>query len=93
MRGYQAGRYRDKFAAYAQAEYRLPLIWVTWLAVFGSVGNVSRDLGSYSFDSIKYTGGGGIRFRLNKEKFAIRFDYAVTVEGGSNFYISANEAF
>ena len=93
MRGYQAGRYRDKFAAYAQAEYRLPLIWVTWLAVFGSVGNVSRDLGSYSFDSIKYTGGGGIRFRLNKEKFAIRFDYAVTGEGGSNFYISANEAF
>jgi len=93
MRGYQAGRYKDKFAAYAQAEYRVPFIWVTWLAVFGSVGNVSRDPGSYSFDSIKYTGGGGVRFRLNKEGFSIRLDYAVTGEGGSNFYFSANEAF
>jgi outer membrane protein assembly factor BamA len=93
MRGYQAGRYRDKFAAYAQAEYRLPLIWVTSLAVFGSVGNVSENISSFSFDSIKYAGGAGIRFRLNKERFAIRFDYAVTGEGGSNFYISANEAF
>ena len=93
MRGYQAGRYRDKYAAYAQAEYRFPFVWVTWLAVFGSVGNVSRDPGNYSFDSIKYTGGGGIRFRLNKEGFSIRLDYAVTGEGGSNFYFSANEAF
>jgi len=93
MRGYQSGRYRDKFAAWAQAEYRMPFMWVTWLAVFGSVGNVSRDLGSFSFDSIKYTGGGGVRFRMNEERFSIRFDYAVTGEGGSNFYISANEAF
>jgi hypothetical protein len=93
MRGYQAGRYRDKFAAYMQAEYRVPLVWVTSLAVFGSAGNVSPDMGSFSFDGIKYAGGGGIRFRLNKEKFAIRFDYAITGEGGSNFYISANEAF
>ena len=93
MRGYQAGRYRDEFAAYTQVEYRLPLIWVTWLAVFGSAGNVSENAGKFSFNSIKYTGGGGIRFRLNKEKFSIRFDYAVTGEGGQNFYISANEAF
>jgi len=93
MRGYQAGRYRDKFAAYAQAEYRIPFVWVTWLAVFGSVGNVSRTLEDYSFESIKYTGGGGVRFRLNEQKFSIRVDYAVTGEGGSNFYISANEAF
>ena len=93
MRGYQAGRYRDKYAAYAQAEYRFPLVWVTSLAVFGSVGNVSRSPEYYSFDGLKYTGGGGIRFRLNKERFALRLDYAVTGEGGSNFYFSANEAF
>ena len=54
---------------------------------------MSEDISSFSFDSIKYAGGGGIRFRLNKEKFSIRFDYAVTGEGGQNFYISANEAF
>jgi hypothetical protein len=93
MRGYQAGRYRDKFAAWAQAEYRIPLVWVTSLALFGCAGNVSRDVGSYSFDSIKYAGGGGVRFRFNKERFSVRFDYAVTGEDGSNFYISVNEAF
>ncbi len=93
MRGYQAGRYRDKFAAWAQAEYRIPLVWVTWLSVFGSAGNVSRNLGSYSVNSIKYAGGGGVRFRLNEERFSIRCDYAVTGEGGSNFYLSINEAF
>jgi hypothetical protein len=93
MRGYQAGRYRDKLAAYAQAEYRVPLIWVTSLAVFGSIGNVSDNIGSFSFDSVKYAGGAGIRFRLNEQRFMIRFDYAVTGEGGSNFYVSANEAF
>ncbi len=93
MRGYQAGRYRDKFAAYAQAEYRFPFVWVTWLAVFGSIGNVSHSLNDYDFNSVKYTGGGGVRFRLNEERFSIRFDYAVTGEGGSNFYITLNEAF
>lgn len=93
MRGYQAGRYRDKFNAYVQAEYRIPFLWVTWLAVFGSAGNVSSGLESYSFDSIKYAGGGGVRFRINKEGFSLRLDYAVTGEGGRNFYFSANEAF
>jgi outer membrane protein assembly factor BamA len=93
MRGYQAGRYRDKFAAYAQAEYRVPFLWVTSLAVFGSAGSVSSDIGSFSINRMKYAGGGGIRFRLNRERFSLRFDYAVTGEGGSNFYVSANEAF
>jgi outer membrane protein assembly factor BamA len=93
MRGYQAGRYRDKFAAYAQAEYRMPLFWRFRLGLFGSAGNVSPEIGKYSFHGLKYAGGGGIRFWFNDERFTIRFDYAVTGEGGSNFYFSANEAF
>jgi len=93
MRGYQAGRYRDDFAALAQAEYRLPIAWVISAAVFGSAGNVSGDIGGFSFDGIRYTGGAGLRFRLNDQKFSIRADYAVTGEGGSNFYVDANEAF
>ena len=93
MRGYQAGRYRDDFAAYAQVEYRLPLFWRFSLAAFASAGNVSPDPGRYSLHGFKYTGGGGIRFRFNEEKFTLRCDYAVTGEGGSNFYFSANEAF
>jgi len=93
MRGYQAGRYRDRFAAYAQAEYRLPLVWVTSLALFASAGNVSRAPEYYTVSSIKYAGGGGIRFRVNEERFTIRCDFALTGEGGSNFYLSINEAF
>jgi outer membrane protein assembly factor BamA len=93
MRGYQAGRYRDDFAAYIQAEYRMPILWRFWLAAFGSAGNVSPDPGRYSFHGVKYAGGGGVRFRMNEERFTIRCDYAVTGEGGSNFYLSINEAF
>jgi hypothetical protein len=93
MRGYQAGRYRDKFAAYVQAEYRMPLIWVTHVAVFGSAGSVSPGADEFDFDKLKYAGGAGVRFRLNEERFSIRCDYAVTGEGGSNFYLSVNEAF
>lgn len=93
MRGYQEGRYRDGSAAFAQVEYRFPLVWRLRGAVFGSAGNVARRLPDFDMQSVKYAGGGGVRFLLNEERFSIRLDSAVTGEGGSNFYFTINEAF
>jgi outer membrane protein assembly factor BamA len=93
MRGYYEGRFRDKSAAIAEGEYRFPLGNNFRGALFGSVGNVGRDLGAMNKSPLKQSYGGGVRYVVDPaEKIAIRVDYGKTSES-EGFYIQLNEAF
>ncbi|HEY4334311.1 MAG TPA: BamA/TamA family outer membrane protein [Puia sp.] len=94
MRGYYAGRYRDKNAAVIQAEYRVPLFWRVGAVGFADVGNVGPDLDYINFHHFKYSYGGGLRFALNqKEKLNLRLDYGIAKGSSQGFYLQLGEAF
>jgi outer membrane protein assembly factor BamA len=94
MRGYYAGRYRDKNAAVIQAEYRIPLFWRLGVAGFGDAGNVGPELKDIDLHHIKYSYGGGLRVALNqKEKLNLRLDYGIARGASQGFYLQLGEAF
>ena len=92
-RGLSDRRFKDRSFLAIQSEYRFP-IW-SWLggvafASTSAVGEGTNDLLSNRF---RWTGGGGLRLTLNKEdRVRLRFDYAFSEEG-TNFYLTANNAF
>ncbi|MBY0432556.1 MAG: BamA/TamA family outer membrane protein [Cyclobacteriaceae bacterium] len=92
MRGYYAGRYRDKKFIGGQVEYRFPLFWRFGATAFTSVGQVAGELEEINFKRFKAAVGGGLRFSvLPSEKLNLRFDVAY---GNSlNYYIVLSEAF
>jgi len=94
MRGYYAGRYRDRNMFVFQAEYRIPLFWRIGMVAFGDCGNVGNTVTDLNFDELKYTFGGGIRFALNRsEKLNLRLDYGVSHKASNGFYLQLGEAF
>ena len=94
MRGYFTGRYRDNFYMILQAEYRQYFWKKLGFVVFGGVGNVSNDMLSYSFSNIKYSFGGGLRFKFNeKEKVNLRMDIGFGSEKNRGIYFGIEEAF
>jgi outer membrane protein assembly factor BamA len=94
MRGYYAGRFRDKNMAVVQAEYRVPLFWRFGAVAFGDVGNVGPTLSELNFQDLKYSYGGGLRLALNKnEKLNLRLDYGLAKGSSQGFYLQLGEAF
>ncbi|HLZ89620.1 MAG TPA: BamA/TamA family outer membrane protein [Puia sp.] len=94
MRGYYAGRYRDKNAAVIQAEYRVPLFWRIGAVGFGDIGNVGPEVKDIDFHHFKYSYGGGLRVALNqKEKLNLRLDYGIAKGSSQGFYLQIGEAF
>lgn len=94
MRGYYAGRYRDKNAALIQGEYRIPLFGRFGVVGFGDIGNVGPELKDLNFQCLKYSYGGGVRIALNKaEKLNLRLDYGISGGSSSGFYLQLGEAF
>jgi outer membrane protein assembly factor BamA len=94
MRGYYAGRYRDKNMAVLQAEYRIPLFGRFGVVGFGDMGNVGPELKDLNFEHLKYSWGGGARIALNKaEKLNLRLDYGLNKHGTGGFYLQLAEAF
>jgi len=94
MRGYYAGRYRDKDLAALQAEYRFPLFWRLGAVAFADMGNVGKDLAELNFYCLKYSYGGGLRLALNKkEKLNLRLDYGIGYGDSRGFYLQLGEAF
>jgi outer membrane protein assembly factor BamA len=94
MRGYYAGRYRDKNAAVLQAEYRIPLFWRIGAVGFADMGNVGSELKEVDLSHYKYSYGGGLRVALNqKEKLNLRLDYGLAKGGSQGFYLQLGEAF
>ncbi|MBS1600548.1 MAG: BamA/TamA family outer membrane protein [Bacteroidetes bacterium] len=94
MRGYYAGRFRDKNEAVLQAEYRIPLFWRFGCVVFSDLGNVGTHVNELDFDHLKYSYGGGIRIALSKsERLNIRLDYGIGPGTAKGFYFQLGEAF
>lgn len=93
MRGYYAGRYRDKYFMAFQAEYRLPVWWRFGLVTFAGLGDVAKDIRHINFDEFRYSVGAGLRFKISpKEGANLRADFAFG-QGTAGFYFTANEAF
>jgi len=94
MRGYYAGRYRDKQLLVFQSEYRLPLYKRFGAVAFGGLGDVGKNINDFSMNNLKYSYGAGLRFALTKkEKLNLRLDYGMGKGGNSGFYFQLGEAF
>jgi outer membrane protein assembly factor BamA len=93
MRGYYQGRYRDRYAAVLQSEYRVKVWWRLGATVFGSVGDVAHSPGDFELDHFRYSAGVGIRFLISRQEgMNLRLDSAFG-EDTSGFYITVGEAF
>ncbi|GAB3690045.1 BamA/TamA family outer membrane protein [Spirosoma flavus] len=96
MRGYYMGRYRDKFYAAAQVEYRwlpFPFSQRFGAVVFAAVGTVAPAINQVQFNHLLPTGGTGVRYLLFKKKDVfLRADMGITREG-VGFYILTGESF
>ncbi|MBC8423656.1 BamA/TamA family outer membrane protein [bacterium] len=93
LRGYYAGRYRDRNLLAAQLEWRGHLWRRLGGVLFAGAGEVSRDPGGFTLDGIHASGGFGLRFLLNKEEgLNLRMDWGFGA-GSSGFYMSLGEAF
>ena len=86
--------FRDRQALYAQIEYRRE--WLAWLGsvVFAGTGQVMGQFDEFAFNRFKYVGGIGLRYRIvPQQKLNLRFDFGVSGEGQTAFYVSIGEAF
>jgi outer membrane protein assembly factor BamA len=94
MRGYYAGRYRDKNLIALQAEYRwTPIFWRLGLVVFAGLGDVAATPSRFDLGQLKYTYGLGLRFVFDpKQRLHIRLDFGFG-QDTSGIYFTAGEAF
>lgn len=93
MRGYYAGRYRDKNGAQFQSEFRQHLLGRLGFTVFAAAGQVWPSFDEMQLNKSLLSGGGGLRFNLSKqEPMNIRADMAFG-RNTSGFYITLGEAF
>jgi hypothetical protein len=91
MRGWYAGRYRDRQLWSAQAEYRLPLVWRVGAVAFGSAGGVARD-GVGLVDAVRFAGGGGLRVAPSA-RIPINLRLDVAYGNATSVYFGLGEAF
>jgi len=94
-RGYYEGRYRDMEMWLAQVEWRFPLVWRFRGTLFTSAGDVARVPSDFSFQTINWAVGVGLRFVVNpKERNMIRMDYAHgKTKEDKGFYFGVNEVY
>ncbi|RPH32382.1 MAG: hypothetical protein EHM93_09470 [Bacteroidales bacterium] len=93
LRGYYKGRYRDNVLFATQLEYRFPIY--KWLkgSMFGSAGDVAREIDELQLRKFKTSYGLGLRARVNPANIHLRFDVGLTPDNKPAFYFTANEAF
>lgn len=93
LRGYFEGRYRDRYLAAAQVEYRSPVLWRLSGVAFAGVGDVAPTLRAFGDIKPKWSVGGGARFLLNRdEHLNLRADVGFTLESWG-LYVGIAEAF
>jgi len=91
MRGYFEGKFRDRMAMVYQGEYRMPVYRNLGIVLFGSMGQVGRELSDFSLKGFRYGGGLGFRYKLREEGLNFRFDIAFGDQPA--FYFGLNEVF
>ncbi|RKZ17235.1 hypothetical protein DRQ53_04110 [bacterium] len=93
MRGYFAGRFRERKAVAAQAEARFYIWKRLGGAVFGAMGQVGQDYGDLAASRFHYSGGAGLRILLiEQEGMNLRMDFGFG-EDQSGFYLGFGEVF
>ena len=94
MRGYYAGRFRERQRYVLQGEYRLGFWKRMGLAAFADVGDVAHDVADFHFDQMRFAGGLGLRLLLSKsEGVTLRADFGTGDDGSSGMYLSILEAY
>jgi outer membrane protein assembly factor BamA len=92
MRGLRQGMYRDRQMMVFQVEYRMPVYKKLRAAIFTSAGDVFTK--GLLPQSVKITGGVGLRYQYNKARVNFRLDAATsTDEYLPQIYFTATEAF
>lgn len=93
LRGYFKGRFIDDHMYVVQMEYRWRFHSRWGLAGFLAGGEVS-DRPYNFFSDLKYSVGGGLRFKLTKSKpTLVRLDFGLGKDGNNGIYFGVNEAF
>ncbi len=95
LRGYFAGRYRDRNLLAAQLEYRARLVWRVGVVGFAAAGQVADVLDRLRWDGFHPSLGLGLRFKLAEDEgLNLRADYGWGFDVGSGgLYLSLGEAF
>lgn len=89
-----ASLYRDKQLFFTQVEYRRHIVWRIGLVAFLGLGEVASSVGEFDLTNFKYVTGLGYRFAvLKNQKLNFRFDFGVTNDGQTAFYVGMREAF
>lgn len=92
MRGYYEGRFRDNIFTTLQGEWRFPIKSRFRGGVFVGIGEVAGSVAELSTSYVEFSGGSGLRYRLNEEGIHIRLDYAIG-EKGNGLYITTLQPF
>jgi outer membrane protein assembly factor BamA len=93
MRGYFAGRFRERKLLAMQAEFRGYVWRRLGGAVFGGLGQVAHETGQLGIDRFHYSYGFGLRFLLiEQEGMNLRADFGIGSDQ-SGFYLGFGEAF
>ena len=92
LRGYFAGRFRDKAAVLMQGEYRSPTWRRLGAVAFTGAGTVAPSVGDLRLDALRTAWGGGLRLSLNADRLNLRIDRGFG-SGSRGIYITAGEAF
>lgn len=95
LRGYFAGRFRDRSLAIGQAEVRLGPWWdVVGVTVFGATGGVAPTLEALRDVRFRTAAGAGLRLIVNPQTgLGLRIDWARGEMGSRGWYITVGEAF
>jgi outer membrane protein assembly factor BamA len=93
LRGYYAGRFRDKNLLLYQTEYRQHLWGRFGVVAFAAAGRVFETFNPDIVNNIHTSAGLGLRLRISKnEQTNIRLDYSITKDS-HGFYVYFAEAF
>ena len=94
LRGYYAGRFRDRGLYVLNAEFRQPIYRRWGFALGMGAGSVFQQPKQVLSNQVKPALNVGIRFLADrKEKINLRIDYAAGIQGQRGFYFAFGEAF
>ena len=94
MRGYKRGRYRDRWTAALQGEYRTPVRRRLGAVLFAGAGMAAPSLDGFAESRVLPTYGAGLRLQIDaRQRTGVRADYGRGANGASGLYIGFNQAF
>lgn len=89
LRGYPAGRFRDRISGLGSVEYRYPVTEGISGYLFADAGRVYHDIGTLSLASLRVGLGGGLRI-YSADHTWLRLQFASSIDGGLFFHLELN---